>query len=166
MNEHIIKIIEAEYKQYGLYDIKIKKYFSSGHNLYVFLDVIHRRNGTTSHGYSKRAFYDYLSDSYLRSTLANYFYDTKREDIPKAELMQEEGIIVIGTIELKRIKKDGHITKYYPLLITSKSPFSTTFNEYIVKSANEIGVAQTFKELNSAKGLKISKATIYNLLKK
>ena len=165
MNEHIAKIIEAEYRTYGLYDIKIKKCFSSGRNLYVFLDVIHRRNGTTSHGYSKRNFYDYLSDKYLRSTLSNYFYDTKTEEISKDKLMQEEGIIVIGTIELKRIKKDGHITKYYPLLITSKSPFSTTFKEYIVGSANQIGVTQTFTELNSVKGLKISKATIYNLLK-
>lgn len=165
MNEHIINIIEAEYRQYGLYDVKIKKCISAKNNLYVFLDVKHRRNGTSSHGYSKRIFYDYLSDSHLRSTLSYYFYDTKRDDVAKEELMSEENIIVIGTIELKRIKKDGHITKYYPALITSKSKFSVAFKNYITESVNKIGATQTYKNLNSVKGLKISKATIYNLNK-
>ena len=165
MNENIKAIIENEYRQYGLYDVKIKKTTTVGTNLCVYLDVIHKRNETNSHGYCKRIFYDYLSDEDIKESLFYYFYDTKRKNCEKNELMSEENIIVIGTIELKRYVKNGHLTRWCPLLLDSKSKFSTNFKKNVIKRINEFGVSKTYKELCSIKGLKISRASIYNLAK-
>lgn len=166
MNKYIAAIIESEYKQYGLYDVKFKKSTTVGSNLCVYLDVVHRRYEKNSHGYCKRVFYDYLLEEDIKKFLFYYFYDTKRKNFDKSELMSEDNIIVIGTIELKRYMKDGHLTRWCPMLFDSKSKFSTNFKKNIIKRIDEIGFTKTLKEFEYIKGLKISRASIYNIIKR
>ena len=141
----------------GLYDVNITKSFSDGSNLYVFVDINWRRVGNHSRGYSKRVFYDYLSDSCIKDILWTYLYDTRRENVEKEEFMPEQGIVIIGNIELKRIKKGGHLTRICPEFLTSKSKFSTNFKSFIVNNVHEFGVNETLSKFSSIDGLKISK---------
>ena len=166
MNEYIAKIIESYYKTFGIYKVKIVKSVSSNSNLCVYLDITFAKNVELPYGSTKRVFYDYLSDKEIEDELYDYFYYTKRDQIDKKDLMSEQGIIVIGNIELKKVKRNGHIETYHPLLIQSKSKFTENFKKYIVSSCDINGVSATQKELSSLKGLKISKTTIYNLLNK
>ena len=165
MHEYISKMIEVNYKTYGLYKINILKSDSINNNLYSFVDIKYSKEGRSPHGYIKRKFFDYLSKKEIGDYLYYYLYDTKRDMVDIKDVMNEDGIFISGTIELNKIKKDNHITIRCPLFLTPKSKLSKSFKEYIIDKSKTQSINSIYKELTQIKGFNISKSSLYNIVK-